>query len=63
MALTVLAAIPLGILALMVLTTLGARRRGNRLPVALVSGVLFPVTWAVWYSRDEEFSERQRAGA
>jgi hypothetical protein len=36
-----------------VLTVLGARRRGLALPRAVVAGVFFPITWTVWYLRDE----------
>jgi hypothetical protein len=36
-----------------VMTALGSRRRGASVPVALVAGLLFPVTWAWWYVRDE----------
>jgi hypothetical protein len=43
-----------GALALPVLTGLGAHRRGQRWPLAVVAGLAFPVTWAVWYVRDEE---------
>lgn len=35
------------------LTALGARRRGNGLLAAAVAGLFFPVTWTVWYLRDE----------
>lgn len=40
------------LLALAVLTALGSLRRGARLPAAALSGLFFPVTWAVWYLRD-----------
>jgi len=40
-------------LAVPVLTGLGDRRRGHRLPHAVVAGLFFPVTWAVWYVVDE----------
>ena len=36
-----------------VLTTLGAHQRGYSLPLALLAGLLFPVTWPLWYVRDE----------
>ena len=42
-----------GWLALSGLTLTGALSRGQRLPSALVAGLCFPVTWAVWYVRDE----------
>ena len=41
------------VLLVLVLTGLGARRRGAGWPLAMVSGLAFPVTWAVWYVRDE----------
>lgn len=39
---------------LMILTGLGARRRGQALAPAAVAGLYFPVTWIVWYVRDED---------
>ena len=39
--------------ALMALTAVGERGRGRGPLVALVAGVFFPITWAVWYVRDE----------
>ncbi len=36
-----------------VLTMLGARRRGSGRPLAVVSGLVFPVTWVIWYVLDE----------
>ena len=48
--LLVLAAISL---PLPVLTALGARQRGHRVPLAVLAGLFFPVTWTVWYLRDE----------
>ena len=41
------------VLALMVLTSLGSARRRASAPVAILSGVFFPVAWVVWYVRDE----------
>ncbi|WP_435743783.1 hypothetical protein [Nocardioides sp. SYSU DS0663] len=38
--------------SLAVLTGLGSRRRGDGWPLAVLSGVLFPLTWFVWYLRD-----------
>jgi hypothetical protein len=38
---------------LALLTALGAHRRGLAIPLAAVTGLLFPVTWTVWYVRDE----------
>jgi hypothetical protein len=42
-----------GLLALMFLTAQGASRRGLALLPALLAGLFFPVTWVVWYVRDE----------
>ncbi|HTW14054.1 MAG TPA: hypothetical protein VMF51_02935 [Nocardioides sp.] len=56
--LLVLAAVAL---ALPVLTGLGDRRRGHGPAHVLIAGLFFPVTWAVWYVRDEQ--PYQRAGA
>lgn len=39
-------------LALAVLTALGARHRGHTWGPALASGLLFPVTWVMWYLTD-----------
>ncbi len=41
------------LLALMWLTATGERRRGHGIVLALAAGFFFPVTWAVWYLRDE----------
>jgi predicted membrane metal-binding protein len=41
------------VVALMVLTALGARRRGSSVLQAAIAGIVFPVTWSVWYARDE----------
>ncbi len=41
------------LLCLPVLTGLGERRRGARAPLAVLAGVFFPITWIVWYSKDE----------
>jgi hypothetical protein len=43
----------LGVLALAALTATGEHHRGAGLPLALVAGLCFPVTWTVWYIRDE----------
>jgi hypothetical protein len=48
-------------LVLAVLTVAGARRRGERWPLALVSGLLFPVTWVRWYLVDAR--QGHKAGA
>jgi hypothetical protein len=45
-------------LTLPVLTALGARRRGLAAPRAAVAGLFFPVTWTVWYVRDEHPYQR-----
>jgi hypothetical protein len=35
------------------LTAWGARRRGQRWRLALLSGLFFPVSWVTWYMIDE----------
>jgi hypothetical protein len=35
------------------LTGLGERRRGARTRVAVPAGLAFPLTWTVWYVRDQ----------
>jgi hypothetical protein len=40
-------------LPLAVLTALGAHERGLSIALSAVAGALFPVTWTVWYVRDE----------
>jgi hypothetical protein len=47
-----------GALALAVLTGLGEHRRGASLPVDLVAGLFFPITWFAWYFRDERAHHR-----
>lgn len=42
------------VLALVALTTVGARRRGRSVPAAVVAGLFFPVTWAAWYVVDRD---------
>jgi hypothetical protein len=42
-----------GVLSLVVLTVLGARRRGHADRQSWFAGFLFPVTWTIWYVRDE----------
>jgi hypothetical protein len=39
--------------ALMAVTALGAHRRGRGNVAAVVSGIVFPFTWAAWYLVDE----------
>jgi hypothetical protein len=41
------------VLVLPTLTAVGARRRGAGIPLTVLAGVCFPVTWVVWYVRDE----------
>jgi hypothetical protein len=41
------------LVAMMALTAVGERGRGRGPLVVLVAGVFFPITWAVWYVRDE----------
>jgi hypothetical protein len=40
-------------LPLLLLTALGAHRRGLATPRAVLAGLFSPVTWGVWYVRDE----------
>ena len=48
--LLVLAAVSL---PLALLTALGAHQRGLAMPAALLTGLCYPVTWTVWYVKDE----------
>ncbi len=41
------------VLAAPSMTVVGARRRGQGVPAALLAGIFFPVTWVAWYVRDE----------
>ncbi len=50
---TALGVLALPLLALMVLTAVGSRERGNGWRMAVLSGVCFPLTWVAWYARDE----------
>ena len=43
-------------LMLGVLTAAGARHRGRRWGHAVAGGLLFPVTWVVWYLIDRRLS-------
>ncbi|KRA38402.1 MULTISPECIES: hypothetical protein [unclassified Nocardioides] len=52
-ALVVAALATISLVALMALTSSGQRRRSPGLAVALMAGLFFPVTWTVWYLRDE----------
>jgi hypothetical protein len=45
-------------LALGMLTAAGARRRGHRWHLALLSGLLFPVTWVAWYLADSRWNAK-----
>ena len=45
-------------LALIVLTAVGAHKRGMQWPLASLVGAVFPVTWAVWYVRDDSHQTR-----
>lgn len=49
------AALVLGgfVMGCMALTAVGERHRGHGIPLAVAAGIFFPVTWAVWYLRDE----------
>ncbi len=40
-------------LLLVAVTAIGPAHRGQRPLLCLLSGVLFPVTWAVWYVIDD----------
>lgn len=53
-----IAVVVLPMVVLGVITAVAARRRGIGLALAVLSGLVFPVTWAIWYVRD-----RQRASA
>lgn len=50
---TLALALVASVLVLMVLTGLGQTRRGASALTAVVAGVAFPVTWMIWYLRDE----------
>lgn len=41
------------LLGCMGLTASGERRRGHGIAVTVAAGIFFPVTWAVWYLREE----------
>jgi hypothetical protein len=47
-------------LALVTLTAGGARRRGQGRSLALVTGLLFPLTWVAWYLIDQRSAGRAR---
>jgi hypothetical protein len=44
-------------LLLGLLTAAGARRRRHRWPRALLSGLLFPLTWVAWYLIDRRLAD------
>ena len=45
-------------LALGILTALGERERGGGVPVAVLAGLAFPLTWIIWYVLDEHPRDR-----
>ena len=47
-------------LGLAALTAFGARRRGHAWGPALASGLLFPVTWVMWYLTDAHPDRKAR---
>jgi hypothetical protein len=47
-----LAALVLALLALVTLTAIGESRRGLHVFWSALAGLVFPITWAVWYVRD-----------
>ena len=47
-------------LVLVVLTAAGARRRGHRWHLTLLSGLLFPVIWVAWYVADSRLERKGR---
>jgi hypothetical protein len=51
----VLVALVAAPLTLMALTGTGARRRGDSLTTAVVSGLFFPITWVFWHLQDAPY--------
>jgi len=49
----VVLAVTLVVLGCVLPTAAGARRRGAGVPLAALAGLVFPVTWTVWYLHDE----------
>ena len=51
----IVSAVVIGIivLAVVTLTAAGSRRRGTGISLAVVAGLCFPITWVVWYLRDQ----------
>ena len=45
-------------LALGMLTAAGARRRGYRWHLVLLSGLLFPAIWVAWYLADSSWNAK-----
>jgi len=56
-----LAVIGFVVLAVMTLTAVGSWQRGNGFLLATLAGFCFPITWTVWFLRDEH--PHQRVGA
>ena len=50
-------------LPLALLTAVGAHRRGLATPVAVLTGLFYPVTWTVWYVKDEHPCRRAQRHA
>jgi hypothetical protein len=48
-----IAVLGLIVIAVAALTAVGERRRGGHISLAVVAGVCFPVTWVIWYVRDQ----------
>jgi hypothetical protein len=47
-------------LPLQILTAVGAHGRGLSIGLSVPAGAFFPVTWTVWYFRDEHPYRRAR---
>jgi hypothetical protein len=45
---------------LALLTAIGAHQRGRAMPLAVLAGLTWPVTWTVWYVKDEHPYPRTR---
>ena len=48
---------------LALLTAFGAHQRGLAMPLVVLTGLFYPVTWAVWYVRDEHPCRRAHCRA
>lgn len=46
------AVLGLALVTLVVTTAVGSRRRGARGILPVLAGIVFPLTWVVWYLRD-----------